>query len=164
MNSLDSIVLKHILRYWAIFGLVMIISVSCKNLEAPVFESVEEVEIVGRTPVNITLSAKVNFYNPNNHKITLKHADIDVLINDKKITNYTRDYDIKIDKHEHFSVPVEITLSLADLNTNIISSAINALLGKQQRLAYKGSIRIKAFGVKIKVPVNGTTDFDLRDL
>lgn len=151
------------IRYWAIYVFPILLLFSCKNLKAPVFESVEEVEIVGRTPVNIILAAKINFYNPNNRQITLKHADIDVLINDKKITNYTSDYNIKIGKHEHFSVPVEITLSLADINTNIISSAINALLGKKQRLSYRGIIRLKAFGVRIKVPVNGTTDFDLRD-
>lgn len=138
--------------------------VSCKNLQAPVFESIEQVDVKSGKNMNITVVAEVNFYNPNNHKITLKHADIDVMLNDKLLTNYSRDYNLKIDKNEHFSVPVEITFTMADLNANVITSAINAFLGKKQRLGYQGNIRIRAFGVRIKVPVEGATRFDLNDL
>ena len=62
------------------------------------------------------------------------------------------------------SVPVEISFSMSDLNTNVISSAINALLGKKQVLSYKGNIKIKAYVIRINVPVDGKTDFDLNDL
>jgi LEA14-like dessication related protein len=146
-----------------LYVLVLLVSFSCKNLEAPVFESVEEVIIKDRTGTHVTVEAQVNFYNPNNHKITLKHADIDVLLNDKKITNYSREFNIKIERNEYFSVPVEISFSLANLNANVITSAINALLGKKQRLSYKGNIKIRAFGIKIKVPVDGSSDFDFND-
>ena len=152
------------IKYWTLFILILFAVISCKKLEAPVFESVDHVEIKDRTSTEVTLVADVNFYNPNKYKITLKHADIDVLLNDKPITNYTRDYHIKIDKNEHFSVPIEVVFSLSDLNTNVITSAINALLGKKQKLSYKGDIKIKAFGIKINVPIDGTTDFDLDDL
>jgi len=152
------------IKYWTLYVLILSAVFSCKKLEAPEFESVENVEIKDRTSTRITLAAEINFYNPNNRKITLKHANIDVLLNDKLITNYTRDYNLPIDKNEHFTVPVEIDLSLSDLNNNVITSAINALLGKKQKLSYKGHIKIKAFGIRIKVPVNGTTDFDLNDL
>jgi len=147
-----------------ILFIILLLAAACKNLVAPVYESIEQVEVTERTGTYITVAAEVNFYNPNHRNITLKHADINVLINDKPITNFTRDYNIKIDKDEHFSVPVEITFTLADLNTNVITSAINALLGKKQRLSYKGHISIRAFGVRIKVPVDGTTQFDLNDL
>jgi LEA14-like dessication related protein len=136
---------------------------SCKRLQTPVYESVENLEVKDRTSSQVTLSAEVHFYNPNDYKITLKHTDIDVLLNDKHITNYTSDYNIKIEKKEHFSVPVEITLSLSDINTNVITSAINALMGKKQKLTYNGHIKIRAYGFRIKVPVEGNTDFDLND-
>jgi LEA14-like dessication related protein len=152
------------IRYAILYIFLLLAAAACKNLVAPVFESIEQVEITERTGTHITVAAEVNFYNPNHHKITLKHADIDVLINGKPITNYTRDYNIKINKDEYFSIPVEITFTLADLNSNVITSAINALLGKKQRLSYKGHIRIRVFGVRIKVPVDGTTQFDLNDL
>jgi LEA14-like dessication related protein len=152
------------IKYGLIYFFLLITALSCKKLEAPVFESVEQVEIKNRTRTEVTIAAEVNFYNPNNNKITLKHADIDVLLNDKKITNYTRDYNLRIEKNQHFSIPVEIDFSLSDLNANVISSAINALLGKKQKLSYKGFIRIKAYGIRVKVPVDGSSDFDLNDL
>jgi LEA14-like dessication related protein len=151
------------IKHWILSIIILFAVVSCKKLEAPVFESIENVEIKDRTTTQVILAAEVNFYNPNNYKITLKHANIDVLLNDKIITNYTRDYNIKIEKNEHFSVPVEFSISLSDINSNVITSAINALLGKKQKLSYKGHIKIKAFGFRIKVPVDGNTDFDLND-
>ena len=147
-----------------LYILILLISFSCKKVEAPVYESVDEIEIIDRSSNSVTIAANVNFHNPNNYRITLKQANIDVLLNGKPITNFTKDYNLKIEKNENFSVPVEISFSMADLNTNVISSAINALLGKKQVLSYKGNIKIKAYGIRINVPVDGKTDFDLNDL
>ena len=146
------------------YFLILLTVVSCKKIEAPVYESVDKIEIKDRSSNSVTITANVNFHNPNNYRITLKHADIDVLLNDEPITNFIRDYNLKIEKNENFTVPVEISFSMADLNTNVISSAINALLGKKQVLSYRGNIKIKAYGVRINVPVDGKTDFDLNDL
>jgi len=151
------------IKYWILYAVILLLSISCKKLEAPIFESVENVNVKDKTSTQVTLVADVNFYNPNNYKITLKHANIDVMLNEKLVTNYTRDYNIEIEKNEHFSVPIEIKLSLSDINTSIITSAINALMGKKQKLSYLGHIKIKAFGFKIKVPVDGYTNFDLND-
>jgi LEA14-like dessication related protein len=156
--------MNKIYRSSLIYLLILFAAISCKKLEAPVYESVDEIEIKDRSSNSVTITANVNFHNPNNYRITLKHADIDVLLNDKPITNFTRDYNLKIEKNENFTVPVEISFSMADLNTNVISSAINALLGKKQILSYRGNIKIKAYGIRINVPVDGKTDFDLNDL
>ncbi len=137
---------------------------SCKKLDAPVFKSIEDVKIVNRTATNVTISATTCFYNPNKFQITLKQADIDLLLNNKKITNYQRDYNLKIPKNSEFTVPLEITLSLSDLNSNIISSAIGILTGKKQILSYQGHIKIKAYGIRVKIPIDGSTDFDLNEL
>jgi len=155
--------IKHFKLF--LFYLIILFAVfSCKKLEAPVYESVDNIEITDRSSNSVTISANVNFHNPNNHKITLKHADIDILLNDKLITNFKKDYNLKIEKKESFTVPVQISFSMADLNTNVISSAINAFLGKKQVLSYQGNIKIKASGIRINIPVNGITDFDLNDL
>ncbi len=156
--------MNKVYRSSLLYILILIAAFSCKKVEAPVYESVDEIEIIDRSSNSVTITANVNFYNPNNYRITLKKADIDVLLNDKPITNFTRVYNLKIEKNEHFTVPVEIRFSMADLNTNVISSAINALLGKKQVLSYKGNIKIKAYGIRINVPVDGKTDFDLNDL
>ena len=158
------IIMNKLYRSSLLYILILIAAFSCKKVEAPLYESVDEIEIIDRSSNSVTITANVNFYNPNNYRITLKNADIDVLLNDKPITNFTREYNLKIEKNEHFTVPVEIRFSMADLNTNVISSAINALLGKKQVLSYKGNIKIKAYGIRINVPVDGKTDFDLNDL
>lgn len=137
---------------------------SCKKLDAPVFKSIEDVEIINRSATNVTIAATTHFYNPNNVQITLKHADIDLLLNDKKITNYQKDYDLKIPKNSDFTVPLEIILSLSDLNSNIISSAISILTGKKQTLTYLGHVKIKAYGIRVKIPVEGSSKIDLSEL
>lgn len=156
---------KNIAQFPLVILFLIILGLgSCKKLDAPVFKSIEDVELINRNATNVTIAATTHFYNPNNVQITLKHADIDLLLNDKKITNYQKDYNLKIPKNSDFTVPLEITLSLSDLNSNIISSAISILTGKKQTLTYLGHVKIKAYGIRVKIPVEGSTKIDLNEL
>jgi len=143
--------------------LPLIIILGCNRPEAPIFETIREVKIKEQTDDLITITAFADFYNPNNYKIILKKADIDLLLNDKKISSLEQDFDLKIEKQSKFTVPLEATFSQSQINENLISSAIKILMGRKLTINYIGNIKVKAYGVRIKVPINGESKIDIRE-
>lgn len=144
--------------------LVMLLFPGCKRPEAPVFEKVRDIVITEKTGNSFTVTALADFYNPNNYKMVLKRADIDVLLEGKKISNLNQEYNLVIDRNSKFSVPLEATISQDDIRGNLINSALSILLGKKLTLNYVGNIRVKAYGIGIRVPIEGESRIDLREL
>ena len=146
-----------------IIPLILIIFLfSCNRPEAPEFISVDNIKVNTTAGSRIRLLAEARFHNPNNRDMVLKKADIDVFFNDKFITNYYKDYNLKIEKNADFTVPVDVELSLKDLDMNLFSSAMSLLSGKKPEIAYDGHIRVKAYGVGIRVPVKGKSEVNLK--
>ncbi len=112
----------------------------------------------------MVLTAYADFYNPNNYKIILKQSDIQVLLNDKRITHFKQDYNLKIEKNSGFTVPMEAVIAQQDINNNLLSTALNLLLGRKLTVRYEGHIKVKAYGLRIRVPVTGESKIDPRDL
>lgn len=137
---------------------------SCRKPEAPEFQSVRNVQINDGDSGTVVLTGEADFFNPNNYRIVLKNADIDIIFNGKKITDFKHDYDFAIEKKASFTIPMEFTFSRKVINDNLIGSALNILLGKKLTFRYVGQIRIKAWGVGMKVPVDGETNLDFKNL
>lgn len=144
--------------------IVMLLIQGCKRPEAPVFEKVRDIVITEKTGNSFTVTALADFYNPNNYKMVLKRADIDVLLEGKKISNLHQEYNLVIDRNSKFTVPLEATISQDEIRGNLINSALNILLGKKLTLNYVGNIRVKAYGIGIRVPIEGESKIDLREL
>jgi LEA14-like dessication related protein len=144
--------------------MVMLLIQGCKRPEAPVFEKVRDIVITEKTGNTFTVTALADFYNPNNYKMVLKRADIDVLLEGKKISNLHQEYNLVIDRNSKFTVPLEATISQDEIRGNLINSALSILLGKKLTLNYVGNIRVKAYGVGIRVPIEGESKIDLREL
>jgi len=136
----------------------------CNRPEAPVFKMVREVTVKENYGDSITLIAMADFYNPNNYKMILKQADIDILLNGNKISSLHQEYNLIIEKNADFTVPLEATFSQKQINGNLISSALQILLGKKLTLQYLGNIKVKAYGIRIRVPVDGQSEINVRDL
>ncbi|MBS0001301.1 MAG: hypothetical protein KFF73_20115, partial [Cyclobacteriaceae bacterium] len=100
----------------------------------------------------------------NNYKMILKQADIEVLLDGKKISNLHQEYNLVIEKNSKFTVPLEATISQDEIRGNLINSALNILLGRKLTLNYVGNIRVKAYGIRIRVPIEGESKIDLREL
>ena len=153
--------LVNIYRKSFIIILIIVLN-SCHKPQSPEFISVDNIEVSAMASSRIKLAAEANFHNPNKYDIILKKADIDVFFNDNFITNYSKEYNLKIEKNSDFTVPVEVELSLKDLDLNMISSAVNAFLGKKPEIEYDGSIKVKAYGFGIQVPVKGKSKLDIK--
>jgi len=145
-----------------IFGFFTLLLASCQSLVAPEFQDVKnlKVDLAGFTAVNVTGEAL--FHNPNETTITIKDIEMDVSVDNQKVTHIAKTFDIKAIGLEDFTVPIDLKLSLKDLQINSLSSAINMLSGDEKELHFVGKIKVKAYGINFNVPIDHREAVKLR--
>jgi len=96
------------------------------------------------------ISANLKFYNPNNFPLQLKHADVNILLNDKQAAHCLIDSTINIPKQDSFFVPVSFNISLG----SIFSNALQFILHGKAKVNAEGFVRLKKSGIAFNVPVH----------
>lgn len=144
-----------------IFALA-VIGVGCQPLIGPEFKDIADLKVnmAGFTSVNVTGDAL--FYNPNKRTVHIQHVDMDVAVDGEKVTNISQDFDIKAKGMADFTVPIDLNLSLKDLQINSISSALAILGGEERQVHFKGKIKVKAYGIGFNVPIDHVEKLKVR--
>ncbi|SRR5690606_4742540 len=139
-----------------------IIGASCQPLIGPEFKDIADLDInmAGFTSVNVKGDAL--FYNPNKRTIHIQHVDMDVAVDGEKVTNISQAFDIKAKGMSDFTVPIDLNLSLKDLQINSISSALSILGGEERKVHFKGKIKVKAYGIGFNVPIDHVEKLKVR--
>lgn len=152
---------KHI-RTFLFLVMLSVAASSCQTLIGPDFKDIKDlkVNLSGLSSVNVTGEAL--FYNPNKRTIHIKHVDMDVAVDGQKVTHISQAFDIKARGMADFTVPLDLQLSMKDLQINSISSALAMLGGDEKQVHFKGTIKVKAYGFNFKVPIDHTEDLKVR--
>ncbi len=126
--------------------------VACKPPVAPEFEGVKNLKIDVEGLSGAHINGDAIFFNSNNKKIKIKGVDVEVSVDNKKVKDIAREYDITAMPNSQFTVPIDVTLSLKDLNMGLLSTAMSMLNGEEKRVRYKGKARVQVYGVSFNVP------------
>ena len=146
-----------------IFYLVILfLAVSCGKPKSPQFKYLDNVVVELESLSAANLHAEAVLFNPNKNTITIKGADIDVMVDEKVIAVLEQDYDIKAIGNEDFTVPLDVKIKLKDLNLNAIGSALGLIGDGGQEVRYVGKIRVKAYGVAFSVKVDYTDNINIK--
>lgn len=125
-------------------------AISCAKPLQPEYRGLERLQ-VNKLGMNESLiSANLKFYNPNNFPLQLKHADVNILLNDKQAAHCLIDSTIYIPKLDSFFVPVSFNISLG----SIFSNALQFILKGKAKVNAEGFVRLKKSGVAFSVPVH----------
>lgn len=145
------------------FSVLVIIGLSgCNKPESPQFKYLENVVVQLESLSSANLHAEAILYNPNKNTITIKGADIDIMMGDAVIAVLEKDYDIKVQGNEEFMVPLDVKVRLKDLNISAIGSALGLLGDKGQEVRFLGKIRVKAYGVPFSVKVDHRDNINIK--
>ena len=129
---------------------------SCNKPESPQFKHLKNLVVELESLSSANLHAEAVLFNPNKNTITIKGADIDIMIGDKVIAVLDEEYDIKVHGNQEFLVPMDVKIRLKDLNLNAIGSALGLIGDSGQEIRYIGKIKVKAYGVPFSVKVDYT--------
>jgi LEA14-like dessication related protein len=125
-------------------------AISCAKPLEPEYRGLESLQ-VNKLGMNESLiSANLKFYNPNNFPLQLKHADVNILLNDKQAAHCLIDSTINIPKLDSFFVPVSFNISLG----SIFNNALQFILNGNAKVNAEGSVRLKKSGIAFSVPVH----------
>jgi LEA14-like dessication related protein len=140
---------KRNLHLFSLF--VLTVSVfACKQPLAPDYHGLESVTITKIGLNESRVDAVVKFYNPNNFKLQLKYADIDILANNNFIGHCIIDSSINIPRQDSFYIAVSVNIDLK----NIMGNAVQFLLKGQVKINADGFVRLKKSAIKFKIPVH----------
>ena len=107
--------------FWIVLVLLMF---GCKSLEPPEFKYIEDLKIEMLDQGNALLKANAVLHNPNNKSIVIKRLDIDLYADEKIIATIDEEMSVKAKGSSDFRVPLDIQVSLGDLNLNNIDVVI----------------------------------------
>lgn len=147
-------------RWLVIAGLSLLLG-SCTKPEAPDFKGIKNLKVNVQGLNNARINGDAIFFNPNDRQITLKQVDVEVSVEGQKVKDISREYDITAEPNSDVSVPIDVTLSLKDLNMNLLSTAMSMLNGAEKKIRYKGKARVKMYGVSFSVPFDYEDDVNI---
>lgn len=127
---------------------------SCETPEAPEFRRVEniQIDILGENGARIEGDAV--FFNPNTTRVKIKNVNLDVEVEDKKVASMDREYDIKVQGLKEFTVPLDVTVSLKELNMDLMNTALMLFGGEKKKVRYTGEVKINVYGFNYEVPID----------
>mgnify|MGYP003498030052 FL=1 len=122
---------------------------SCRQVTAPEYIDVANVQVSAKSLTNTTLSANVRLYNPNKSNLTFKSGSLDIYVDNRLLGHTELDSTIYISKLDTFQIPVKVQV---DIN-NVIGNALSLAMKDSVLLRIEGKIRIGRSGIFITRPV-----------
>jgi len=98
-----------------------------------------------------TVSVNVKYYNPNKYPVTMKHADVDVYVNNNYFGKTILDSTIHITGRDTFYLPVLLTV---EMNSNAMSLMQSFSQGQREfQFRIEGKARVGRGGFYINYPI-----------
>lgn len=123
---------------------------SCRQIVAPEYVGVQNIQLQSKGFTNTTLSANVKLYNPNRSNLTFKSGSLNIFVDNRLLGHTELDSTIYISRLDTFSIPIAVKLDLG----NVLGNALSMGLKDSVLLRLEGKVKVGRSGVFITRPVN----------
>jgi len=130
--------------------MISLLLASCGTPKSLVFTDVKNFRLHSLKLTEPIFAADVRFYNPNNYPLVLKHADVDVYINNKFTGKVVLDSTFTIPRRDTFLLPVTLDVTLKGAFNN----ALQLLLKKEITVKVQGTARAGRGVALVNIPIN----------
>ncbi|HEX5023667.1 MAG TPA: LEA type 2 family protein [Agriterribacter sp.] len=127
--------------------------VSCRDVVAPEYINVDNIQVNATSLTNTNLSANVRLYNPNKSNLTFKSGSLDIFVDNRLLGHTELDSTIYIAKLDTFHIPVLVHVNFS----NIIGNAFSLGLKDSVLLRIEGKMKVGKSGVFVTRPVRYET-------
>lgn len=135
---------------WAFPALLLTLIAGCKQPQIPEYQAFENFKISKFGLSESVVSADLKYYNPNDFALKLKHADLDLSVNDRHVGHSVLDTLVTIPSRDTFYLPLKMKVDMKQLFTNALSLLIN----NEIDVKVNGNIKLGKSGVYFNMPVN----------
>lgn len=119
---------------------------ACRQPKPLTLEGVGKVKVLGNPPILVD----VQLHNPNKYAIDLKHADVDVYLNNVHLGTMRLDTLIVAPARSSFMLPVGMNVDLVSLIPNYGQIIFNPTI----HIKLEGSLKAGRKGVFINIPIH----------
>ena len=122
----------------------------CKRPKEPDYIDFQHLRLAKAGLDQSRITFDLRYYNPNNFRMQLKEARVDVYFNDKFVGNSVLDTLIEIPKADTFLIPVAMDVKLKSL----LANAAQLLLNPDVMVKLNGNAKVGRGGIFVNVPIN----------
>jgi hypothetical protein len=144
---------------------ILLLIVSCKVKEKPLFVKVDNIVFVDGNLETIELTADAYFINKNDVGGSLESKGIEVFLNDISVANVTSE-SFEVPAGEEFTIPLKViipTKEVLEKNKNgLLGGILNSILNKKMKVQYKGTITYTKFGFSYDYEVDKTQNVKIK--
>ncbi|MGK0363380.1 MAG: LEA14-like dessication related protein [Saprospiraceae bacterium] len=153
------------MKFSSFLLLICLFFSACSAPEYPEFREMKNVKFKSFSFSNggsITLKADAIFFNPNPIGANVTEVDLDVYIDDKKVTNIRQDVRAEMNANSAFTLPLDFSVPLKEVYKDLKPSLGNLL--KKRKIDYRmdGTLKVGLGSVEIAVPVDFAGEEELR--
>ncbi len=146
----------HMLIAACIFAFVF---ASCRAPKELVYHNVQHFHVDQAGLQSTKVSLDISLYNPNNYRLRLKNADVDVFVNGNHLGKLNTKENFRVNARDSFLLPATLAVDMK----NVLPNALRVLLDNEVTLKVAGNVRAGRHGIFINVPVSyeGKQNLDL---
>ena len=122
----------------------------CKRPKEPDYIDFQHLRLAKAGLDQSRITFDLRYYNPNDFRMQLKEAQVDVYFNDKFVGHSVLDTLIEIPKKDTFLIPVSMDVKLK----NLLANAAQLLLNPDVNVRLNGNARVGKGGIFVNVPIN----------
>jgi LEA14-like dessication related protein len=123
---------------YALMAVIILWTASCRQPQAPEYYGFQNLQLARGADGQATLATTVKMYNPNPFNLSLKRAEVDVLINGKHAGHSLLDTTIFIHKKDTFFVPIALQIDMKA----IFSNALSLLQSSKVNVTLDGRVKV----------------------
>lgn len=131
-----------------IIAIIAMMGIACKKPEGLHYVGIFNFRVNNLGLSQSVISADLSYYNPNNFKMQLKKAEMDVTVNNKFLGHSVLDTLMTIPKRDTFMLPVQVKVNMKSLLIN----SIDALFSNEFDVSLTGKARLGKGGIFFDFP------------
>lgn len=130
------------------------------------YQELEVREVAGLTDGNLTLQGfqgvvTVRLYNPNAYSVRALESDVILYVQDRKVGRVELVGPVLLPKHEESTFSLQVESEPGALGDVLKNELMGFILGGKVELRAEGSVRGKAWGIPVTVPVKSVESIGL---
>lgn len=129
---------------------IVFFAISCGKPKAPEYVSLENIKVKEFGLAETKLGVEVKMYNPNNQRLQVRSADLDLYVNNELLGHSILDSQVNIPRRDTFLIPLSVNIQTMSGATRFIQS----LADTSVLLKVQGVARLGKSGVFFNYPVN----------
>jgi LEA14-like dessication related protein len=136
--------------------LFLFLTFGCSGPEAPTFVRVDRVQFKSVSVLGsptVTIVGDAIFDNPNSMGAEVTEIDLDVYINDKKMTRVRQDVSATMPANSDFTLPLSFEVPIEEVLNDLKRNVFDVLKKKTVDYRLDGHIKVGFGNVEVAVPV-----------